>query len=257
MTEPGANGRSAHDLRDHDKLYRLSGIEKVYDGRKVLAVAELDIRRGEILGIVGPSGAGKSTLLRILAFLEHASNGQLQFYGQRCGGDWPTLAARRWVTMLFQDPHLLRRSVYDNVAYGLGLRGSKNGRDLVETVIDQLGLTELSNASARTLSGGEAQRVALARSLVLQPRVLLLDEPTSNLDPANIKLIEEMILRVNQEQGMTVIIVTHNIFQARRLAHRVGLLLSGELVEVAPTGEFFDNPRLPKTAAFVNGDLVY
>ena len=244
-------------IENTQSLYRLTDLEKRYNGRTVLDVQNLAIRQGEILGLVGPSGAGKSTLLRILGFLEPPSKGQLYFQNQLCDGDWPQFEARRRVTMLFQDPHLLRRSVYENVAYGLTLRGNKNGRDLVETMIQQLGLSDLAGAQARTLSGGEAQRVALARSLVLKPDVLLLDEPTSNLDPYNINLIEEMISRVNREQEMTIVIVTHNIFQARRLADRVGLLMDGKLVEVGETNEFFENPQQPQTADFIKGDIVY
>lgn len=244
-------------IENRQSLYRLTDLEKRYNGRTVLDVHDLTIRQGEILALVGPSGAGKSTLLRILGFLEPPSRGQLYFHDQLCGGDWPQLEERRSVTMLFQDPHLLRRTVYDNVDYGLSLRGNKNGRDLVNEMINQLGLSDLASAQARTLSGGEAQRVALARSLVLEPDVLLLDEPTSNLDPYNIKLIEEMISRVNREQAMTVVIVTHNIFQARRLADRVGLLLGGKLVEVGDTADFFDNPQQLETDAFVKGDIVY
>lgn len=240
-----------------DAIYELAGIEKRYKGRKVLEIQELAVKNGEILGIVGPSGAGKSTLLRILSFLEPPSAGHMYFRARLCDGEWPQLAQRRRVTMLFQDPHLLRRSVYDNVAYGLKLRGDKDGREVVESIIDRLGLTDLMEAQARTLSGGEAQRVALARSLVLEPDVLLLDEPTSNLDPSNIKLIEEMIRHVNRERAMTTIIVTHNIFQARRLADRVGLLLNSRLVEVAETADFFQNPQRSETAAFVQGDIVY
>lgn len=238
-------------------LYRLADLKKIYKDRTVLDVQELEIQRGEVLGLVGPSGAGKSTLLRMLGFLESSSSGQLYFNDRLCDGDWPPLAERRKVTMLFQDPHLLRRTVYDNVEYGLKLRGNKNGRELVNEMIRKLGLSDLSAAKARTLSGGEAQRVALARSLVLEPEVLLLDEPTSNLDPYNINLIEEMISRVNREQEMTIVIVTHNIFQARRLADRVGLLMYGKLVEVGEIVEFFENPQQPETAAFVKGDFVY
>jgi tungstate transport system ATP-binding protein len=209
------------------------------------------------MAIVGPSGAGKSTLLRLLSFLEPPTTGHLTFRERLCDGDWPGLEERRRVTMLFQDPHLLRRTVYDNVLYGLSLRGNKDGREAVEAMIARVGLADLRNAPARTLSGGEAQRVALARSLVLEPDVLLLDEPTSNLDPYNIRSIEEMLRQVNGEQKMTVVIVTHNVFQARRLANRVGLLMAGELIEVGETDAFFERPRRPETAAFVKGDIVY
>ncbi len=240
-----------------DVLYRLNGVQQTYKSRTVLDVAELTIRRGEILGLVGPSGAGKSTLLRLLGFLEMPSAGQIIYDGQPRSAEWPDLETRRRVTMVFQKPHLLRRSVSDNVAYALDLRGRKNGRKEVTKILARLGLAELANAQAGTLSGGEAQRVALARALVLQPDVLLLDEPTANLDPYNIKLIEEIVHRSNVEDGTTVVIVTHNIFQARRMAQRVGLLLSSKLVEVSETEMFFAQPQHVQTAAFVRGDLIY
>ncbi len=240
-----------------DVLYRLNGLQQTYNGRTVLAVDDLRIIRGEILGLVGPSGAGKSTLLRLLAFLEQPSAGTLNYEGRSCDETWPDLERRRRVTMVFQNPHLLRRSVIDNVAYGLHLRGREDGREEVARMLAWLGLEELADAQARTLSGGEAQRVALARALVLKPDVLILDEPTANLDPYNIKLIEEIVMRTNEEDGTTVVVVTHNVFQARRLADRVGLLLSGRLVEVAETEAFFTRPQRTETDAFVRGDMIY
>lgn len=240
-----------------DGLYQLNGVQQTYNGRTVLDVEDLCIRRGEILGLVGPSGAGKSTLLRLLGFLELPAAGILQYGGQPCNEAWPDLENRRHVTMVFQKPYLLRRSVSDNIAYALDLRGGANGRDDVARMLARLGLEELAEAPARTLSGGEAQRVALARALVLKPEVLLLDEPTANLDPYNIRLIEEIVRRTNDEDGTTVVIVTHNIFQARRLANRVGLLLSSRMVEVAETEIFFTQPKHSQTEAFVRGDMIY
>ncbi len=238
-------------------LYQLVGTQQVYNGRKVLDIDELEIFRGEILGLVGPSGAGKSTLLRLLGFLEKPFAGRLSYAGQFCDDGWPDLDFRRKVTMVFQNPHLLRRSVKDNVAYGLSIRGQKNSQAEVGQLLEQLGLMELATTTATTLSGGEAQRVAIARALILQPDVLLLDEPTANLDPFNIKLIEHIVRMVNEEQKTTVIVVTHNVFQARRLSDRVGLLLSGKLIEVAETATFFDQPRCSETAAFVRGEIIY
>ncbi|MEZ4661925.1 MAG: ATP-binding cassette domain-containing protein [Caldilineaceae bacterium] len=112
-------------------------------------------------------------------------------------------------------------------------------------------------SSRRTLSGGEMQRVALARALVLQPDVLLLDEPTANLDPRNVALIESIVADLNQRQGVTVVLVTHNVFQARRLAHRAALMLDGQIVETADKDTFFGNPSDPRTQAFIEGDMVY
>ncbi len=237
-----------------DPLYLLDGVYKAYGGRRVLDIDRLDVRPGEILAIVGPSGAGKSTLLRLLNFLEPPDGGTLLFQGRPIG-DVP-LALRRRVTMVFQRPVLLSTSVMNNVAYGLRLRGLHDKRTDVQRVLARLGLEALTRTPARKLSGGEAQRVALARALVLCPAVLLLDEPTANLDPYNVSLIEEVVREMNREQGITVVLVTHNVFQARRLAHRAAFLLGGRLIEAADVRTFFDVPRDPRTAAFVRGEMV-
>jgi tungstate transport system ATP-binding protein len=123
--------------------------------------------------------------------------------------------------------------------------------------LDQVGLTTMARQPARTLSGGEAQRVALARAMVLGPDVLLLDEPTANLDPYNVGLIEDITRTLNRERGTTLVLVTHNVFQAKRLAHRVALLLEGQIVEITGVDTFFESSRDPRTAAFVRGEMVY
>jgi tungstate transport system ATP-binding protein len=236
-------------------LYQLRGVTRAYGGRRVVDVEALDIERGEILCLVGPSGSGKSTLLRLLNFLEPPTSGTILFDGQPIPPELP-LALLRRVTTVFQRPILLNRSVRDNVAYGLRLRGlSLDGR--VDEALDRVGLTAFAHHPAHKLSGGELQRAALARALVLDPEVLLLDEPTANLDPYNVGLIESIVRQQNRERGTTVVLVTHNVFQARRLASRVGLLLEGKIVEVAPVEPFFNSPRDPRTAAFVRGEMVY
>ncbi|MBN1261505.1 MAG: phosphate ABC transporter ATP-binding protein [Anaerolineae bacterium] len=238
-------------------LYELREVHKRYTGRTVLQVSTLDIYRGEVLAIVGPSGAGKSTLLRLLNFLEFPDYGDLIYRGKVIQPGTMPLALRREVTTVFQRPALLSATVWRNVVYGLRVRGIRNGARAVQAVLARLGLAALTHAQARALSGGEAQRVALARALVLQPTVLLLDEPTANLDPYNVGIIEQVVADLNQTQGVTVVLVTHNVFQARRLAQRVVFLLNGTIVEVASAGPFFESPRDPRTAAFVNGEMVY
>jgi tungstate transport system ATP-binding protein len=137
---------------------------------------------------------------------------------------------------------LLATSVVGNAMYGLRLRGIRDARERARTALRDLGMAYLADKPAHTLSGGEMQRVALARALVLEPEVLLLDEPTANLDPANVQLIERAIVSAQQQRRTTVVLVTHNLFQARRLARRVGLLLDGRLVEVADVAAFFETP---------------
>lgn len=237
-------------------VYTLRQATQTYDGRTVLAVDRLAVHRGEILAVVGPSGAGKSTLLRLLAFLERPAEGEMTFQGRLAGPEWPDLDARRRVTLVVNPPQLLRRSVRDNVAYGLRVRGARQPGEQVAAALAEVGLADLAGVPAASLSSGERQRVALARALVLRPDVLLLDEPTANLDPGNVSLIERIIRRRNVDGATTVVMVTHDVFQARRLAHRVMLLLDGAVVEVAAADDFFQRPQLPQTAAFVRGDLI-
>lgn len=236
-------------------IYQIDGLRKEYAGRTVLDIEQLDVIASEVMAIVGPSGAGKSTLLRLLNFLESPSAGKIIYHEQVLNGNVP-IGTRREVTTVFQRPVLLRASVRDNVAYGLDLRGERvDGR--VTEMIARVGLSDLARAPAHKLSGGEMQRVALARALVIEPKVLLLDEPTANLDPYNVGLIEEIVRNQNRERGTTVVLVTHNVFQAKRLAHRVGLMLGGRLIEIAETKEFFDAPKDLRTTAFVRGEMVY
>jgi tungstate transport system ATP-binding protein len=239
-------------------LYSLQKVTKVYNGRTVLDIVDLQIQPGEVLGLVGPSGAGKSTLLRLLNFLEQPSSGGLTFHGQNPqNGTGIPLELRRRVTTVFQRPMLLNRTVWENVAFGLQLRGQRDSRELIQATLEQVGLADLAQQRARTLSGGEAQRVVLARAMVLKPEVLLLDEPTANLDPYNVGKIEEIARQLNQHQGVTLVLVTHNVFQAHRLATRVGFMLEGRLVETAPTEQFFSQPADLRTSAFVRGEMVY
>ncbi len=239
-------------------VYHLEKVSKAYGSREVLHVDFLEIQKGEIFGVVGPSGAGKSTLLRLLDFLESPTCGQLHFKGYySSNGSRAPLDVRRCVTTVFQRPVLLNTSVYGNVAYGLKIRGDKEVQRKVKRVLEQVGLSDMVTERARFLSGGEAQRVALARAMVIEPEVLLLDEPTANLDPYNVGLIEDIVTDLNHERGTTIVLVTHNVFQARRMAHRVALLLEGQVVEVAPVRDFFEAPRDHRTTAFVRGEMVY
>ena len=241
-----------------EPIYRLRNVTKAYEGRCVLRVDRLEIRRGEILALVGPSGAGKSTLLRLLNFLEPPTSGSIRFLDAEFSAkrSMPPALCRR-VTTVFQRPILLHRSVWANTSYGLRLRGERNATHRIKTALEQVGLSTLARQHARTLSGGEAQRVALARAIVLQPDVLLLDEPTANLDPYNVGLIEDIIASLNRERGISLVLVTHNVFQAKRLAQRVALLLDGQIVEIDDVETFFRSPRDPRTAAFVRGEMVY
>jgi tungstate transport system ATP-binding protein len=235
-------------------MYRLDDIVQQYGERTVLALDSLEIEAGKVLALLGPSGAGKSTLLRLLNFLEQPTRGTIRFDHHVVSS--PDLTTMRSITTVFQRPLLLDTTVRKNVTYGLRLRG-RHAPAAVDQVLATLGLERLADARARTLSGGEMQRVALARALVIEPRVLLLDEPTANLDPANVAIIEAAVRDLPARQGTTVVLATHNLHQARRLAGCIAVLLDGQLIEFGLTSEILTAPRDPRTRAFLSGDMVY
>ena len=234
--------------------FELVGLRHRYGARVVLDIPHLSIPRGETLGVIGPSGAGKSTLLRLLQGLERPSEGTIGIDGSPMPHPLPLSLARR-ITTVFQRPLMLDRTVRDNVLFGLRVRGRK-GRAPAEPLLARLGLSHLANTPARRLSGGEVQRVALARAMAIEPDVLLLDEPAANLDPANVARVEAFI-RDAQARGTTIVLVTHNTHEARRLAHRTLLLIEGAVVETGPTAAFFESPADARTRAFLAGELVY
>jgi tungstate transport system ATP-binding protein len=240
-----------------DAIYRLRDLHKSHGSGFTLYLSRLNLLRGEVVGLLGPTGAGKTTLLRLLAGLEKPDVGEVMFEGAPLASPDLSPAIRRRITMVHQHPVLLTGTVEFNVGYGLRLRGERKPTRIVIEVLDRLGLRKFASQSAKTLSGGQTQLVALARALVIEPDVLLLDEPTSHLDPAHVALVEETIRHMQEERRMTIVWATHNLFQARRVADRTALLLDGQLVEVAPTDDFFQNPSDPRTLDFVQGRMVY
>jgi tungstate transport system ATP-binding protein len=236
-------------------LFLLRNISQRYAERTVLTIDELTIEEGERLALIGPSGAGKSTLLRLLCLLERPSSGTISYAGQTIAGTVP-LAVQRQITLVFQRPLLLDTSVWRNVNFGLRLRGLRDDRRVAE-LLELLGLSQVAQARARTLSGGEMQRVALARAIVLRPRVLLLDEPTANLDPRNVTLMEAVIQTLRREAHTTIVVATHNLHQARRLSDRAVMLLDGQMIETGPTADVLTTAADQRTRAFVKGEMIY
>lgn len=234
-------------------------VKKIYD-TEVLNIDNLILKRGIIYGIIGPSGAGKSTLLRIINLLTPPGQGIIYYDGKPAPQNGrELLKLQRKMAMVFQNTLLFRDSVRNNVAYGLKARGfSRTEADTrVNNLLETIGMKDMANRRADTLSGGEAQRVAIARAVAFEPELLLLDEPTANLDPGNIELIEEMIKKLTGSRNMTVVMVTHNVFQARRIADRVIYINRGRIVEMGPTEKIFTNPEKEETALYVEGKLVY
>ncbi|EEG76686.1 ABC transporter ATP-binding protein [Dethiobacter alkaliphilus] len=241
-------------------IITVKNLTKRYNKKEVLCISELNALHGRILGLIGPSGAGKSTLLRILNMLEEPTTGEVSYLQQPAPvSQTGKLQLRRKMTMVFQKAALLDTSVYNNVAFGLQARKvpKQEIRERVLAMLDDIGMLALSQQRAKTLSGGEAQRIAFARALVLQPEILFLDEPTANLDPPNVELLEGMIARLNQDHGTTILFVTHNLFQARRLCHDTAFFYQGKLIETRETEQLFTSSQKEQTRAFVEGKMIY
>jgi tungstate transport system ATP-binding protein len=230
-----------------------------YGEREVLKGLNLGIGKGEVFALIGPTGAGKTTLLRIMDLLEVPGSGEIYFDG-RCvpRSGKRRLEMRRRMSFIHQKPQVFNLSVYDNVACGLRWRGEKRNRiaDKVDHILKMVGLEGYESRNARALSGGEAQRVALARSLVLEPEVLLLDEPTANLDPVSTAKIEQLISYVARQKNTTMIMATHDMSQGQQLAGRIGVLLDGRLVQTGNAADIFRSPRNEAVAHFVGMENI-
>ena len=232
---------------------RIEKVKKIYGNRTVLDIEELFVKEGSLLGVIGPNGAGKSTLLNIIAGIERQTEGRL-YYGEKRSVTIPY----REITMVFQSPYLLHTTAEKNISYPLKLRGWQDDaiNRRVEELTEELGLVRLRKQKAWTLSAGEMQKVALARALSFRPKLLLLDEPTANIDPATTGELERMMKKINEEEGTTIIIITHNLSQAKRLCQNTALLHKGKLVEAGPASVLLKEPQNPLTKAFINGELL-
>ncbi|MFI9630348.1 amino acid ABC transporter ATP-binding protein [Streptomyces sp. NPDC052042] len=242
------------------------GLHKSYGGNEVLRGVDFSVRKGEVKAVLGPSGSGKSTMLRLMALLEPADRGEILLHGERIGAiqhanrlkyhpERKLAVERREIGMVFQKfnlfPHL---TALDNVKLAMTTVQKVAKREAEETAAEMLkrvGLADRTGHYPSQLSGGQQQRVAIARALVLEPSVLLFDEPTSALDP---ELVGEVLEVMEQlaENGMTMIVVTHEVRFARRVADEVTLFDSGVIVEAAPPEEFFENPQHERTRKFLS-----
>ncbi len=210
----------------------------------------LTITPGAPTLIIGPNGAGKSSLLRLCMGLTAPTSGRISW-----GGRTDRAPVHR--AFVFQRPVMLRRSAAGNVAYALAHAGTPRAlrTQRVAALLERVGLAHLAGRPARRLSGGEQQRLALARALARDPEILLLDEPTANLDPAATRGVEE-IVQIAAQSGVKVVMASHDLGQVRRLAGEVIFLVRGALCERAAVGDFFDHPSTPEGASFLRGDLV-
>ena len=233
---------------------RAEGLGYAANGVPILRGVRFALEAGPPALVIGPNGAGKSVLLRLLHGLLSPTEGAVRWAGEsRVGGRRMPRGA-----MVFQRPVMLRRSALANAAYPLKLAGLPRAERLARAraALGRVGLDGLADRPARRLSGGEQQRLALARASALDPEVLFLDEPCANLDPAATRAVEEIVSGI-AARGTKVVMTTHDLGQARRLAGEVLFLHRGRLLEHAPASEFFAGPRAPEAAAFLRGELVW
>ena len=237
-------------------LLAAESLTRRYGGRTVVDVNELTIRRGDVVAILGPNGAGKSTLFRMLLLLERPDAGRVLLDGAPAtpGDD----GARRRLAGVFQRPHLFTGTVADNLRFGLAAVGVPKSEwaGRLERAAGELGLEALLGASVGRLSGGEAQRVALARALVLEPDVLLLDEPTANLDATIRRRFREELGEVIRQRAGAVVLITHEAAEAFDLADRVAVMEDGRIVQVGTPEDLTTDPATPFIAAFTGAELL-
>jgi tungstate transport system ATP-binding protein len=240
-------------------MIRIERLTKKFGAAETIKETDLAIRAGEIFTFIGPSGSGKTTLLRLIDLLDRPTSGSIFFDGiDTAGTEQVRLAIRRRMGMVFQKPAVLNTTVAKNVAFGLKFRRVPEAevQQKVKAALELVGLPDVTDRRAVTLSGGEMQRVALARAIVTDPEVLLLDEPTANLDPVSSGLIENLIVRINKNFGTTIIMSTHDMIQGQQLADRIGVIMNGKLVQTGSAGEIFYQPKGREIARFVGIDAI-
>ncbi|MET3288973.1 UNVERIFIED_CONTAM: tungstate transport system ATP-binding protein [Brevibacillus sp. OAP136] len=242
---------------------RVSDLTVTYDHKTILDVPHASFECGRIYGIIGPSGSGKSTLLRVINLLTQPASGHLHFFGVDV--HLPSLSHREGLSLqrqmgfVPQKPSMFHSSVFDNVAQGLRYRKlpRETIRIRVEDALEKVDLTHAANQMADTLSGGEMQRIALARAMVYEPVLLLLDEPTASLDPSNIAIFERVIQAIHAKNRTTILMVTHNLAQAKRLTHACLFIHKGRILEASDTEPFFHSPETQEVQDFMAGRMIY
>jgi len=230
---------------------KFENLQKSFDGRKVLDIKEGFITHGSRTAIIGPNGAGKSTLLNIIAGILKSDSGNLLYDGN---AEFP----QNDVTLVFQKPYLISSTVEKNIAYPMKLRGfsSEEIEARIAELTAELNISQFRKQRPWKLSGGETQKVALARALSFKPKLLLLDEPTANIDPYTTAEIEKMLLSIGEKQDTTIVMITHNLAQAKRVCDEVIMLHEGRIIEHGKTADILTNPQKEETRRFIEGELL-
>lgn len=245
-----------------NKIIKARDLSFYYGDFKALKNINIDVVKNEVLAFIGPSGCGKSTFLRILNRMSDLVEGTKVegsiTYNERDIFSMDPIELRKGVGMVFQKPNPFPMSIYDNIAYGPRMQGIKKKVDLDAIVEDSLKkaaiwdeVKDKLKKNAISLSGGQQQRICIARSIAMNPEILLMDEPTSALDPISTLKIEDLINELKKQY--TIVIVTHNMQQAVRISDRTAFFLLGELVEVGPTDKLFDQPEDKRTEDYITG----
>lgn len=241
-----------------ETLVKIKNLIHKYDDKIVLDIEEFELNRGEVLTLVGPNGAGKSTFLRILDLLEKPSQGTVKIFGVAPTNNKQKHMLRRRMAMVFQEPLLFKSSVYDNVSYGLRIR-KKNKNSIKNKVLESLEKLEIShliNRLAGTLSGGEAQRVSLARALVLEPEILLLDEPFAELDQPTREELRHNLYKIIRRENQTTLHVTHDRNEALVISDSVALMNKGKIIQRGRTEDVFNKPINEFVANFLGVETI-
>lgn len=232
----------------------IKNLNKKVGNFHILKNINLQLEKDNINVLIGPNGAGKTTLLRIVALLDTPTFGEI-FYNGKSSKNLDKLSLRRKIGFVFQNPIILGGTVYQNVVYGLKWRKLKINKDKVKDVLSRVGLLHKINYDAKKLSGGEKQRLQLARVLVIEPDLFLLDEPTANLDPQSTKKVEEIILELVKLKK-TIILSTHNLVQARKFGKKIFFLKDGEILQSGEKDEIFKTPTTLDLALFSSSENI-
>jgi tungstate transport system ATP-binding protein len=239
-------------------ILEAQGLHVVRAGAHLLDVPSLTLSEGQTLSLIGPNGAGKTTFMQTLAYLLRQFQGEIAFRGRKVGPDLSVFEYRRKLAMVFQEPLLFDTTVFNNVASGLRIRGigKEEMHRQVTKNLDRFGIALLSERSARTLSGGEAQRTSLARAFAIKPEILFLDEPFASLDPPSRESLVEDLQRVLRETGTTTILATHDRLEALRLSDRMAVMSAGKILQLGPPDEVMNRPVDEFVASFVGVETI-
>ena len=241
-----------------ENLIKIENILLQRGGATVLDISEFKVPQGRILALIGPNGAGKSTLLLMLAGLLKPQQGKIYFQGMPVEKRADLTILRRNAAVVFQEPLLLNNSVYDNVALGLKFRRLRNDEIIksVQRALDYFGISQLARRSAKTLSGGEAKRVSLARAFAIKPQIILLDEAFNSLDPPSRETIMDDLKQILEETKITAVMALHDREETLRLAQDVSVMNSGRIVQSGKTAEIFNQPDSEFVANFVGTESI-